>query len=153
MEHKHEFPQIDEGKKVGHDHEVKFPQVEKLKQHFQENWKIYAGVGGGTLAGITCCIVRGVASRPISSGITGTADHGITAIGKKVVMSNVSYISANRQGPPSWVVRCKETSELFTSQRAAEMEMGLTAGNVSKYLLGTIPNANGYTFERICMAA
>jgi hypothetical protein len=129
-----------------------------IKNHF-EKYKAAYIVGGVSLgifgvAGITYLITRGVdPTQPISHGNAVTAERGIAVLGKKVVMSNVSYISANRQGPPSWVVRCKETGEIFSSQNAAASAMGLFASEVSQQLLGRKDNAQGFHFERICLAA
>ena len=97
--------------------------------------------------------MRSNVSQSISSSVTGTAGSNVIGTGKKVVMYNVSYISADRQGPPSWVIRCKETGTLFTSQRMATLEMSITETNISKQLNGLQENAQGYHFERICMAA
>jgi hypothetical protein len=129
-------------------------KTHKVKSHFQKNKTAYTILGTGVIvAGITYVIMRGVAPQSISSSVTGTAGSSVTGTGKKVVISNVSFISADRQGPPSWVVRCKETGTIFTSQRIAAFEMGITETNLSKHLNGLQENAEGYTFERICMAA
>lgn len=130
-------------------------RVEKLKTHVRENRRVYisslVGVLGGIAIGTTIMMRR--QSSPISSGISGTADRGISVIGKKVVMSNVSYISQNRQGSPSWVVRCLETGIVFTSQRKAALTMDLPESEISKHLNGALDNVRGYRFERLCMAA
>ena len=97
--------------------------------------------------------MRGIASRHISGGISVTAQGGISVLGKNVVMDNVSYISSNRKGSPSWVVRCIETDVIFTSQKAAAKAMELSQAEVSKHLNGMMDNVRGYHFERICMAA
>ena len=129
-------------------------QYQKIKVHVKENKKTYlAGAGGAAFAGITCLIVRGVASQSISRGSAVTADRGIAVIGKKIVMRNVSYISSDRQGPPSWVVRCKETGSIFSSQRSAAVEMGLPESELSKHLNGLRDHVYGNHFERICLAA
>lgn len=126
-------------------------KIEKIKTHFRENKKTYlVGIG---VAGITAIIMRGIASQSISRGISVTAERGISVLGKKVVMENVSYISSNRQGPPSWVIRCKETNDIFTSQRSAASEMNLSDSEISKHLNGLMDNVRGFHFERICMAA
>ena len=127
-------------------------KYEQAKQHVKDHKEAYI-VGGLSLAGISCLIMRGVASQPISSSVTGTAGSSVTGTGKKVVISNISFISADRQGPPSWVVRCKETGSIFTSQRGAASEMGITESNISKHLNGMQETAQGYHFERICLAA
>jgi hypothetical protein len=127
---------------------------QKVKTHVQTNQKVYiAGIGGAAFAGITCFIMRGAASQPINCGTSVVAERGISVLGKKVVMSNVSYISADRQGPPSWVVRCKQTGDIFTSQRSAAVELGLPQAELSKHLNGVMDNVRGYNFERICLAA
>jgi hypothetical protein len=126
-------------------------KLKKVRNHIEENRDVY--ILGGIFAGITFLIVRNVASQPISSSVTGTAGSSVTGTRNKVVMNNVSYISANRQGPPSWVIRCKETGDVFTSQRIAASEMSISETNISKQLNGLQEDAQGYHFERICMAA
>lgn len=72
---------------------------------------------------------------------------------KTTVLNDISYIPANRQGPPSWVVRCLETGGIFPSQRQTAVGMDLPENELSQHLNGTIPHVRGYHFERICMAA
>jgi hypothetical protein len=128
-----------------------------VKAHLREHKEAYitGGIclGVGVLAGITGTIVRSNAQQPISRGISATARRGISVAGKRVVLNNVSYISSNRQGAPSWVVRCLETGAIFTSQRSAAEEMELPAAEVSKHLNGLMDHVRGYHFERICLAA
>lgn len=125
-----------------------------IKEHFKKHRTIYLCTATGVVvAGITCVIMRGVASRHIEDGCTVLAKGGYTVLGKSVVTNNVSYISSNRQGPPSWVVRCIETGNIFASQKSAAIEMGIDPSNLSKHLNGIFNNADGYHFERICMAA
>lgn len=74
--------------------------------------------------------MRDVVLQRISPGVAGTGESAVSqniVTGKNNVLNNVSYISADRKGPPSWVVRCKETDQIFT--------------------------VRDFTFERICMAA
>jgi len=130
-------------------------RIDKIKRQFAEWGYVYTATAVTTVvvAGITTFIVGGITSQHISRGIPVTAKGGISVLGKNVVMNNVSYISSNRQGPPSWVVRCVETGKLFTSQKSAAVEMDLLASEVSKHLNGIMDNVRGYHFERICMAA
>jgi hypothetical protein len=74
-------------------------------------------------------------------------------MGDGAVMNNVSFISSNRQGSPSWVVRCIETDEVFTSQRKAALALDIPQSELSQHLSGRLDSAHGRTFERICMAA
>jgi len=124
------------------------------REHIKRNKEVYICIGVGlTSAGITYLIMRSAATQHISSSVTGTAGSSVTGTGKNVVISNVSFISSDRKGPPSWVVRCKETGNIFTSQRTAALAMGIDESNLSKHLNGLQPTAENYHFERICMAA
>jgi hypothetical protein len=134
--------------------EIKLPNFTTgIKEHISRHKVAYSFGSGFIVAGITFCIMRGVASQPISRGIAVTAERGIAVLGKKVVMNNVSYISAHRQGPPSWVVRCLETGHIFSSQNSAALEMGILKSDLSQHLNGVKDHANGFHFERICLAA
>jgi hypothetical protein len=127
-------------------------QLEKAKRFIQRNWKPFVvGIG---FAGITYAITRGVSSQSIGRGIVPVAAQGgnVAVLGKKAVMSNVSFISSYRQGSPSWVVRCLETDEIFTSQRKAAIVMGLTPYHLSQHLNHMRDNVKGFHFERICLA-
>ena len=124
-----------------------------LKEHIDRHKVAYSFAAGVALAGITAVIMRDVFSQPISRGIAVTAERGIAVLGKRVVMNNVSYISANRQGPPSWVVRCVETGEIFTSQKQAAEVMGIPSAELSKHLNGLRDHVYNNHFERICLAA
>ncbi len=128
--------------------------TKEVKSHFEKYKFAYLAGGVVGIAGITYLIMRGVdPSEPIGRGISVTAERGISVLGKKVVMENVSYISSNRQGPPSWVIRCVETGDIFTSQISAAREMGLPASEISKQLNGVMDHVRGNHFERICLAA
>lgn len=138
-----------------------------IKKHILENKEVYIGIGSITFAGITFVIMRGIYSKHISRGIPVTASRGIPVTGESVVintlsntlfgnnkvLNNVSYFSSNRQGPPSWVVRCVETGKVFTSQRSAALEMDIPENELSRHLKGILDNVRGNTFERICMTA
>jgi hypothetical protein len=138
---------------------------DKVKTHVKDNIDLYvvfsAGVG---VAGITYLIMRGAASLPIRDAIGVPAQGAIGVLGERAVSQNivsgknnvlhsVSYFSADRQGPPSWVVRCLETGNIFTSQKSAAAEMGLSAAHLSEHLNGIREHVSGNTFERICLAA
>jgi hypothetical protein len=126
-------------------------KIERGKEHVKRYKEAYI-VGALGLAGITCLIMRDVVHQPINRGISVVADRGISVVGKKVTMNNVSYVSANRQGPPSWRIRCLETKEQFESQRAAAMAMGLPENEISKHLNGLMDHVRGNHFERIGLA-
>ncbi|MET0786296.1 MAG: hypothetical protein ABWY25_06280 [Paenisporosarcina sp.] len=129
-------------------------RYDQVKAHVKRHEVVYSCVATGiVVATFTTIIMRGVASQHIRGAIGVPTQRTIGVLGKNVVISNVSYISANRQGPPSWVVRCKETGNIFTSQAKAAFEMGLPKDHLSNHLNGARDNVGGFTFERICMAA
>jgi hypothetical protein len=139
---------------IQHQLEINFDKIfEKIKTHVERHKVAYSFGAGILFAGFTAHIMRGVASQPISVAIGDAAGGAIGVAGKRVVMSNVSFISANRQGSPSWVVRCLETDEVFTSQRKAAIEMGLSQAHLSTHLSHLRDNVKGFHFERICLAA
>ena len=133
-----------------------FTTKEKIKNHIKKHKVIYVcGTTAVVTAGITYLVVR---DRSIGDTIGVPAQNTIGVLGKRIklkdsTLNTVSYISADRQGPASWVVRCLETGEVFTSQKAAASEMGLAADHISRHLNGLRDHVNGYHFERICMAA
>ena len=128
---------------------------EKLRNHYYRYRTEY--ICAASLIGfalITHSVMRrNFITQPINGGISAVADGGISVVGKKVVMDNVSYISQNRKGPPSWVVRNLETGAVFTSQKAAASELEIPASELSKHLNGLMENVRGLHFERVCMAA
>lgn len=125
-----------------------------VKKHVVEHKVIYSCAATGVVvATFTYIIMRGIAKPSISRDVIVTTGPSVTGTRNRVVINNVSYISANRQGPPSWIIRCKETGDIFTSQHAAALALGITETNISKHLNGLQEHAQGYTFERLCMAA
>jgi hypothetical protein len=129
-----------------------------IKEHFEKNKKLYIGVGIGLavglgLAGGTCLIMRAHSGSTIMRDTIVHAKRDTIVLGKKSTLNQVSYISSNRQGPPSWVVQCKETGGIFSSQASAAAEMGLSTSRLSQHLNGVTDHVNGFHFERICLAA
>jgi hypothetical protein len=123
---------------------VKVPSIEGVKAHWANHKREYL-IGGG-------CLVLGyllhTQIKPPSYNIAS-----IFVSGKNNTLENVSLISVARQGPPSWVVWCKETQQPFLSQRSAAFSNGIPEVTLSRHLNGLLENANGLHFERICMAA
>lgn len=129
-------------------------KYQEISAHLEKNKTTYTLGAGVVLAGITCVVMRGIASQHIDRGISVVADRGISVVAdRSVVKDNVFLISANRQGAPSWVVRCLETNAIFASQLSAATEMNLPASEISKHLNGAMDHVRGFHFERICMAA
>ena len=122
---------------------------DKIKAHFKEHKNVYMACV--VTAGITALIVRDIIPRHISHDTIVTAGRD-TIVTRANVVNNISYVFNNRQGPPSWVVRCLETGMEYSSQRAAALAMGLPASRLSQHLNGFTDHVGGYHFERICLA-
>ena len=135
----------------GHEEEVDV--TEDIRSHFQKNKNAYITGSIFAFAGIAYLATRGAGGPHIDREISQVAKNGIAVNAKSVAMHNVSVIAANRQGPPSWVVRCIETGAIFSSQRSAAAEMGIKEAMLSRHLNGLLEHADGNHFERICMAA
>lgn len=124
-------------------------KTDKVKTHFKKNGKFYVGViVGAATIGVVVLLTR----KP------STLNNGISILGKEVTikdstLNNVSYFSVDRQGPPSWVIRCLENNHVETSQRKMAKAMGVPEGQLSQHLNGVRDHVNDLHFERICMAA
>jgi hypothetical protein len=126
---------------------VEFPDYTgRIKEHVQRHKTAYLIGAGVAIAGLTYLVTR--------KTIIGQGNVSVRALN---LLSNkpniITVIESGRQGPPSWVVRCLETDEVFTSQRGAAILKGITETHISKHLNGALENAGGFHFERICMAA
>jgi hypothetical protein len=127
---------------------------QQFKDHVYRNRQAYISGTVCTIitAGITCLVMRSNSKQYISRDTIVTAGRDTIVAGKNVVMENVSFISSDRQGAPSWVVRCKETGEIFSSQSSAALKLGLSPSRLSQHLTGVTDHVNGLHFERICLA-
>jgi hypothetical protein len=150
------------------DHEVTVStdiaeEWDNIKSHFQRNKTTYVAVG---VAGITYALTRSISSSHIGgtvgvpvNGPIGTIAENVANARALQLFSNkphltmTTIIEAGRQGPPSWVVRCKETGDIFTSQIQAARSMGITPSLLSGHLNGKFEDVHNLHFERICMAA
>jgi hypothetical protein len=115
---------------VKHEHEIaKLDQVTtKIKAHWRKNKKLYIGIGIG--AAIAVIVIR----RPVS-------------IAPVFNNNNTVITDLSRRGHPGYIVRCKETGEVFASINRTSDLMNLNYGNLVSHLKGRLPAVGGYTFE------
>ena len=135
----------------------------KIKEHFKKHKTLYISIGcvavGIGIAVLTGRIMKNLDQRellvlPRRELLVPDVKGSIVNYGpNNGIVGNVSYISANRQGPPSWVIRCLETGQLYTSQNSAAEALGLNSPDISRHLNGLKEHVNNLHFERICMAA
>jgi hypothetical protein len=125
-----------------------------ITSHVEKYKTLYSCIATGVVvAGFTVLIMRDKSQ--LGSVAIGDATNGsnLVVVGEKAVLKNVSFISSNRQGSLSWVVRCLETGEIFTSQHKAAMAMELPTSELSRHLNGALDHVRDYHFERICISA
>ncbi len=123
---------------------------EKIKTHWEKYKQTYITVGVGVVVGVTIFIVARKTAPTLNIGKSAV----VTDVNQFVTKGDLNYtITSNRQGPPSWVVRCLETGEVFSSQNKAAEALKVSPHDISLSLNGLKDNAGGLHFERICIAA
>ena len=126
---------------------------EKLKAHWEQYKWWYIGAGVVVAVGVGAYILgKNTINDRISMNDVDMGNHNVASPAINNGVLNYT-VEANRQGPPSWVVRCIETGDVFSSQNKAAEELGISSTNISYQLNGIKPDINGLHFERICMAA
>ena len=123
---------------------------DKIKAHWEKYKQTYITVGVGVVVVVTIFIVARKTAPTLNIGKSAV----VTDVKQFVTKGDLNYtITSNRQGPPSWVVRCIETGDVFSSQNEAAKTLGINTSILSKQLNGLTESINGLHFERICMAA
>lgn len=123
---------------------------DEIKSHFERNKAAY--ISGIMFVGFAFLMTKSSSSH-IDREISVTAKNGVAVNGNKVMLSNVTVIAANRQGPPSWVIHNKTTGDFAPSQRAMAIHDGISESNLSQHLNGIQDSVSGMKYERVCMAA
>jgi hypothetical protein len=126
---------------------VKVPFVDEIAAHVKKHKTAY-------IVGTTVVVTAGITyfvTRRISVGQGNVNVRALNLLSNKPNI--VTVIENGRQGPPSWVVRCVETNEWFSSQRAAAFGKGLSESELSSHLNGLRDNVRDLHFERVCLAA
>ena len=129
---------------------------EKVKAHWEKYKQTYITIGVGIAASVVVGVVVYALTKRNNPDINvdmnvGDNNHDPQQM---VNLGTLNYtIKANRQGPPSWVVRCVETGEVFSSQNKAADSLGIGSKDISCQLNGIKPDVNGLHFERVCIAA
>lgn len=127
----------------------------EIKEHFAKYRNIYITAGIVVLAsavtGFTVYFgvkAQGLTTNKIS--IKGNKNQNITLQTGGVLNYT---IKSNRKGPPSWMVRCIETGEIFSSQKKAAKAMEIDPRKISQNVRGLITDIKGLHFERVALSA
>lgn len=125
--------------------------MDRVKTHLEEYKQLYISIGISlSIAGITYLIVRNTSQciKGANYGVlTQGANYGV--LGDNNIVNYVSYISSERKGPPSWIIKCLDTGEIFESQKEAAKALGISSSKLSEHLTGKRNNAQGYHFVRL----
>lgn len=127
----------------------------EIKEHFAKYRNIYITAGivvlGSVVTEFTVYSAIKASIKPVSIGNINTESNSNTAIN---LGGTLNYtIKSARKEPPSWVVRCVETGQLYSSQRQAAKTLNLDKNNLSKHLNGLTDSVGELHFERVCMSA
>ena len=122
---------------------------DRIKAHFQRNkTRYYVGSTIG-VAAITLVIMRG----RHASFLRSLDGQDVVTMRPLTFFSNrtniVTVIAREGRGHPGYLVRCKETGDIFSSQSGAASWAGTSAVNMSQHLSGRFPDVYGLHFERI----
>jgi hypothetical protein len=122
-------------------------KLDKIKAVVRKNWKPFTV--GVVFTGVTFVVTRRVTLRYFPTNVM--------RINKMVIKDSVFFFQTygRKQGPPSYVIRCVETGEIFTSQAEACRKLGLDPSTLSRHLNGYPGNATigGKAWKRAAISA
>lgn len=122
------------------------PAYQRVMIHFEDNGKIYLGIGGGLVAGYLLHSQRAeVMIAPV------TKNQAVMQY--KPMANNIVVTNVVRRGHPGNIVKCVDTGEVFASQRRAAAAMGVPRYEMYEHLKGELETAGGHIFEKIGEAA
>jgi len=119
-----------------------------MKDHFERH-KFAYGVGAGVaIAGTVYFVTRGsYAGRfPVPDKVQHIIIRPFSIFSRQNV---ITVIAREGRGHPGYIVRCKETGEVFLSQAEAAQSVGTSATNMSQHLNGRFSDVYGKHFERL----
>lgn len=122
-------------------------QLKKACTHIKENKSTYIALGAGlVIGGATVYLIGSPASKQIVDSFKIYYKSPHTSVNQ--VITNLE-----RRGHPGFLIKCKETGEVFASQSRAADILKVNPGDLSKHLNGTKDHAGGLHFERLGLAA
>ena len=118
-------------------------KIEQIKTHFDENKKVYVGVGVGLVVGAAVATVAFHNKPEVAQKINQIA------IGYK---NNQVLVNFVERSTPSKPVHLKGTNLYFDSLSDAARKTGYSLSQISKNVNGHIPDVNGDVFEVLPLA-
>ena len=125
------------------------PSFEKIKAHVKRRQAIYSFCGGIVIAGITCGIMKGRYADFLRSSDRTAMTVFVRPFAFLSKQTIVNVIHREGRGHPGYMVLCRETGDVFSSQAEAAAEIGTSAQNMSSHLNGRFSDVYGLHFERL----
>ncbi len=114
-------------------------RIKKIKNHFQENQKVYIGVSAGVVVGVAATVFVH------NNGIYNI----LNSFNFNWKSTNMVIADLARRGHPGYTIMCNETGVPFPSQNYAAKCMNLDPAELSRHLNGARNQVGGFTFTRI----
>lgn len=120
--------------------------MNKFKEHWNRNKKMYYGFGGGVvITTLGAVILHKIV-------LTQQLVESAVATGNIMYKSNIYQTVLNARGHPGYIIECLETGLLFQSQNQAAKLLGISASLLSSHLNGKTESVNGLHFIRRSLA-
>jgi hypothetical protein len=131
------------------DHNVNFPEVDKIKAHVRKNKKWYQGFGFGLAAGITLIMLKGQYAGLDKAATTVFARPLFLFSNHNKMVNVVAVVAGEGRGHPGFPVICKETGHVFLSQKGAALWAEVSDRHMSRHLNGMSTDVDGWHFQRL----
>ena len=125
--------------------------IDKIKKHFEENWKIYAGDGIGLgVAGISALIVRTNVNSPTRLSRRSAHQLALAGVEQVNVGSHVfnAPVTNNFVNHLSYIVSQDGTDNWWRSQAEAARALGISSSRISDHINHGAPLAGGISLTR-----
>jgi len=122
--------------------------VDVITDHVKRHRIAYLLGSSAVIAGAVFFVTRGSYSGelPPSDGIKHIIIRPFSIFSRQNV---ITVIAREGRGHPGYIVRCKETGEIFLSQAEAAKSVGTIPITMSRHLRGNISHIYGLHFERL----
>lgn len=122
-------------------------KLERIKTHVKEHRVAYIAATAGFVVGVAVTVIV------LKNSNVPRVEVDKLNFKWKSPTTNDLTVTFEARGHLGNPILCRETGALFASQNHAAATMGLDKGAISKHLSGKSPHVNGFTFEKLDLAA
>lgn len=124
-------------------------RIEKIKNHLQENKKVYIGTGVGLVVGAaTTVVICKFRAQPADMQVNNKIQQ---ILSYKPQATLEVYIEA--LGDPGNIIQDTTTGTIWASQNQTAKALGVNPARVSEHLAGKIPDINGHVLTKLGKAS